>query len=873
MDFKIEDDCYVNDTFIGTAVTKKITVNIQNPNNEFNLENEEISVETGILINNEEELVPFGNFIIQKPTNEETKSKTSFTGYDYMTKFDVAYKDDGVYPISLYNKLLSLCRQVGIELGSTEIVNGDYMILGNPFTNNETCKTVLCSIAQLSGGFAKIGRDNKLYIINLEVPKKVLTVAEVHKMPVFELDKLIVNNLSSAINNIKEGITPDCYKDDFEKNNTWGEVNSLVLRISGTEGENTVQQDEDSIKKNGLTELVIEDNYFLINQAEREKVINPLWNKLKRLKYLPFKTSHYGFPFMDTGDIIYVQDLQGNKYISYIFNYAFTYNGTFSGTFETKALTKTQTALKNTINIKTKFRNAERKIDKINGEIEDIIEEQTDFSNKLTRVNQDIDGITEEVHRLYDFYKEVEGKNEIILEDCLQTSIVELKIKPNTVKNIIYPQSTLYPSNNIYPHKAGDGVTVVFGARTRVVSEDMIFPGEAQYPSTNLLPIGDSSTKKFQFYFKEPLRTFNNTCDELQIIFNEETGICEAKVLRRIDYNNGIYTIYETPQEEFIKEITMELFKGINYVYLEEYTDWNIYAKYIFNNELNKEFAPRVESRSEVRKTADEINLEVSKKVNQNEVIASINLSPEQIKILAKNLQLEGFTSINGNFTIDEEGNMICNNATIKGAVIANGENFSVDEEGNVTCKSATMENVTCENFTIKNSTIQEGYIELKSTNGNSSFSVTDTSTDRLNSELSANTLNFNSNLDRGVAQIGVDMASGNGFLSVTGIAECASLIQTSKQEKKKYIKKINKKAIDLINNSDICQYQLKGEKATGHRHYGLVIGENYNCPDEVVAENGKGVEIYSMIALAWKAIQELSEENKKLREKLEGGI
>ena len=65
----------------------------------------------------------------------------------------------------------------------------------------------------------------------------------------------------------------------------------------------------------------------------------------------------------------------------------------------------------------------------------------------------------------------------------------------------------------------------------------------------------------------------------------------------------------------------------------------------------------------------------------------------------------------------------------------------------------------------------------------------------------------------------------------------------------------------------------MKGEKATGHRHYGLVVGENYNCANEVISENGKGVEIYSMVALAWKAIQELSEENKKLKEKLEGGI
>ena len=845
-----------------------------NPNNEINLENKEISVQTGMIINNTEEVVPFGNYIIEKPDTKELKENTSFTGYDYMIKFNTPYTNRVTYPISAGELFEDLCNQAGLEAGNTDFVNSNYMILGNPFTNNEDCRTVLSNIAQLAGGFARIGRDNKPYIISLKNISNLLKVKDVNSMTVKDLNLTMVKMLSGGKDNADERIDGNNYLEDFVKNQQWGEVNSLILRISGTEGENTTIQDDESINKNGLTELIIEDNYFLINQAEREKVITPLWNALKGLKYLPFKVEYYGYPYLDSGDMIYIQDTKDVGYVSYVFNHTFSFNGAYSGTLETPAMTKTQTAYKNTINNKTKFRQVERKIDKINGTIEDVIEEQTDFSNKLTNVTMSVDGVTEEVHRLYDFYQEIEGTNEIILEDALPTSIVELKIRPATINDkIIYPATNLYPSPTTYPHKAGDAVTVVFAARSRVVSGEMIYPSENRHPSSSLIPIGDSSTRKFQFYFGEPLRTFNGVSDEFQIKFNEETGICEAKIIRRIDYTSGVYTVYTTPKEEFIEEITMELFKGINYVYLEEYTDWSIYAKYIFNNELNKEFAPRVESRSEVRKTADEINIEVSKKVNQDEVIASINLSPEQIKILAKNLQLEGFTSINGNFTIDEEGNMTCNDAKINGAVIANGEKFSVDEEGNVICKSATMENVTCENFTIKNSTIQEGYIELKSTDGNSSFSVTDTSMDRLNSELSANTLNFNSNLDRGVAQIGVDMASGNGFVSVTGVAECANLVQTSRQERKKYIKKVDRKAVDLIRNSDICQYQLKGEKATGHRHYGLIVGKDYNCASEVISENGKGVEIYSMVALAWKAIQELSEENKKLKEKLEGGV
>ena len=59
----------------------------------INLENKEISVQVGMIINQKEENVPFGNFIIEKPNSEELKEKTSFTGYDYMIKFNAEYKN------------------------------------------------------------------------------------------------------------------------------------------------------------------------------------------------------------------------------------------------------------------------------------------------------------------------------------------------------------------------------------------------------------------------------------------------------------------------------------------------------------------------------------------------------------------------------------------------------------------------------------------------------------------------------------------------------------------------------------------------------------------------------------------------------------
>jgi hypothetical protein len=51
--------------------------------------------------------------------------------------------------------------------------------------------------------------------------------------------------------------------------------------------------------------------------------------------------------------------------------------------------------------------------------------------------------------------------------------------------------------------------------------------------------------------------------------------------------------------------------------------------------------------------------------------------------------------------------------------------------------------------------------------------------------------------------------------------------------------------------------------------HIGFVIGDGYTAPpEEVIGEDGASVNLYSSIAMAWKAIQELSEKISKM----EGG-
>lgn len=770
-------------------------------------------------INYGSENVPLGNYIIPKPDSEEAKEKTNFIGYDYMIKFNNLYQDRVTYPISVGDYFEDLCDQVGLEAGNIDFVNSDYMILGNPFTNNEDCRTVLSNIAQLAGGFARIGRDNKVYIISLS-------------------------------KDINETIDGNNYFTDFSKNNKWGEVNSLVLRISGTEGENTVIQDEESIEENGLTEIVIEDNYFLIDQTEREKVITPLWNSLKGLNYLPISTEYYGYPYLDSGDGINILDTTDTEYSTYIFNHTFKFNGGFDGQINTLAMTKTQTAYKNTIDSKTRFRQVERKIDKVNGVIEDVIEEQTDFSNKLTQVEQTVDEISQKVEDIEDVTQTIEGTKTITLTNCVEGDLLELNIYGNnTVFDYLYPSNSLYPSDTLYPY--GD-------SRLVVADEN-----------------GNSIT--YELGVTEVLRRNGDICDEYVL----KDG--QAKVIRRI-YGNGI--IMPTEEIEELGEFSIRLASGTNTITIKNYTG-QLLAKYAIQNEYTNVFATKVEMQSSIEMNNEQINIELSKKTDNDKIIASINMSTEkeedgsQLQLQADKISLNGVVTANSNFKINIDGSMEAKNGKFSGR-IQNGEHpgSSIDggtvitESGTIMCTDITVyasENnggllIIPNDFDEYFPNIQASYTNSQITflnHENHEFPITiglftNTKTGHISLP------NGLINVENGTIQTQNINATGYGYFE--SYVRASEFVQPSSEKIKENIyklksksknKKIINSAIDILKNADICEYNYKDKNKTS---IGLVIGEEYNTPDEVLSEDKKGIDLYSMVSLSWKAIQELLE-------------
>ncbi|WP_151035687.1 tail fiber domain-containing protein [Bacillus wiedmannii] len=82
-------------------------------------------------------------------------------------------------------------------------------------------------------------------------------------------------------------------------------------------------------------------------------------------------------------------------------------------------------------------------------------------------------------------------------------------------------------------------------------------------------------------------------------------------------------------------------------------------------------------------------------------------------------------------------------------------------------------------------------------------------------------------------------------------------------------IERYEKSALDVIANTDIMTYKYKAdveESENPHTHVGLIA--EY-APKEVQSKDGRAIDSYAMSSVAWKAIQELSEQVRYLKEQL----
>ena len=89
----------------------------------------------------------------------------------------------------------------------------------------------------------------------------------------------------------------------------------------------------------------------------------------------------------------------------------------------------------------------------------------------------------------------------------------------------------------------------------------------------------------------------------------------------------------------------------------------------------------------------------------------------------------------------------------------------------------------------------------------------------------------------------------------------------TSNRDKKKNIEDYTESALNEICTTPIRQYHLKTDLDNELKRIGIIVQE---APLNAIDLKGECIDLYQMVSMSWKAIQELKEENDKLKLEIE---
>ena len=366
-----EDYRYVDtdSLVIGQFVARTLNGEIKNINRDLLIENKEIEVQIGVKVGNTTAWYSLGNFLITKPEEDDVKDKMTFKSMDYTKKFNKTFDSSLItFPCTAVELAQGVCSQCGVELGTTDFTNADFVIENSQYDSGDSCRKVMQDIGKLAYSWIRIGWDNKCYI-DFEVQTKVK-------------DYNIITN--------------DNYYDFKKQQKQFGPVNRVVIGLKDVDGENVAVQDDDSIAQNGLHTLYIYDNNLTYTPELRQQVINGA-TRLFGLKYTPIETNTTGHPWLKGNEVVRMIDMDGSIVESYPFDRTIEYMGHIKSKLVSKADTQTQQQYVNNNTITKVLTETKIIVDKANQQITSVVTKTENLENQVNENNNQINTIATQV--------------------------------------------------------------------------------------------------------------------------------------------------------------------------------------------------------------------------------------------------------------------------------------------------------------------------------------------------------------------------------------------------------------------------------------------------------------------------------------------
>lgn len=690
-----------------------------------------------------------------------------------------------------------ICNKAGVELGSTSFLNSDKKV--SVYDNTVTAREYISYIAESAGCFACIDRKGKLCFREFgqdetEIPLEMF--GEYKWGEEFKISKV----------SYEDGVRSFKFGDDT-RNNLW----------------------------------INQENMYIVDEDQVQKI----YNKIKNLTVNTFEGKVIIDPAIDIGDKIVIN---GKNVI---------YQGEMSleGRFIAQISSKIQIKQKEETTVKKESqkvvnRRVQSRIDQADGKIEQLVEETTENSKKITKHEQDINGITQSVSEVKTEIKTVDGK-----ADKAQTTADTAKSTAETAKSTA-DSTNKNLSNNYYTKTQTENkITQTAESTISEVSKTYSTKTETSDAKQEAIKSANSNTDDKLKGYTETSKlgtAIEQNYEHVKVAWNQISDFIQMMIIN----NNASLAILDKD-----KKVMMALDKTGQHFYKEDGTEFGEMGVQTVENQNYISFSVPIDYNSSV---SDGMAWGVKNKKTSKFLpilyIKNFELGEENSDALSGELVLSAC-----NLVLEGIGTGIKT-----GSIFISGDSTS----GNLTffdTNSNTALMTVCPSNVIDYPMIYilDNIKFYKNQNGSCSFRIgmgdkycllTD------EGDISCNYIYCDGNMTS------TGYLSAYEGISTNGYVNGKKFIDNSREEMKKNIQRYTEKAIDAVRNTDIYKFNYKTEKDTNKKCIGFVIGDNYKYSKELTStdENGKeiGANLYSMISVAYKAIQEQQEQIEELQAK-----
>lgn len=508
----------------------------------------------------------------------------------------------------------------------------------------------------------------------------------------------------------------------------------------------------------------------------------------------------------------------------------------------------------------------------------------SDQNSKISKVTQTVDELRSQISEVAEMTTSADGYGSVSLAGINESEPIRVVVRP-VGEDIayLYPRNNLYPSSDLYLKNRKLRFATSEYSIDWELPADLLYYDAENYDELILDYEGQRCeiNKKVGYnadgskYLLEKPTTISYSYPKIPLEAGDYTvtllGYTGAYLFVRLMTKNMYTTQFATKAEmnSAITQTSQEIDLSVNKK-LSNYsttTQMNaainlksdsiissVSSTYETKTNASNTYATKTQlstAKSEIKQTTDSISATVSKKVGNDEIISKINQSAETVTINANKINLSG-----------KEINLTSDNVTIKST------NFSVDKNGNMTCNNGTFNGGTIQ-LNSNSSSYNNAKFKINSSDGTKAF-------------ISSRAIDLSGDSSTGIPpQINIYLEDSDPYISLSNFnlasvtqirssgIDTPSLTQTSLEENKKNFEKLQN-GINIIKNIDIYKYNLKSEDNITKKHIGFVIGDKYRYSKEITSTNNNGVDMYSMISVAYKAIQEQQDKIENLESRIE---